>query len=291
MPTYDDIEPVAKIIDHDAFATGDHKAQSDARRKADEILVCLGRRQRKRHASETLDDFVDSMRRKLGANDHKDPDRSYNSLMMGLDEEVKELEAAILEGGDILGEAVDVANFAYLVALRTQNGDAGESATTAPPTPWTDRLELLARLSFVPRWSIVRLIQEQSVAEHTFNVCWLYLWICEEMGFEPTRRGLEVAMIHDMDEAETGDMPATAKTEPVYEDMSDLKLLLKYADKLEEWLLLCAERQLGNRCLEVVARSTRGRLARIETAMRRRWHGAVPAMLPEKLSRLALPPQ
>ena len=65
--------------------------------------------------------FVDMMLTKLHVNRHKGfGDVPYNTLLWGLHDEMKELEEA-LHGNDqmaVMAEAADVANFAYLIALR-----------------------------------------------------------------------------------------------------------------------------------------------------------------------------
>jgi HD superfamily phosphodiesterase len=85
----------------------------------------------------------------------------------------------------------------------------------------TDRLtiyEQLMRLSYVPRWCIIEMRRQQSVAEHTLRVVAMAreaaIMIMAEKDFE-VRIDMEylltAALTHDAHEAETGDMPMTTK--------------------------------------------------------------------------------
>lgn len=74
---------------------------------------------------------------------------------------------------------------------------------------------LMGRLSTVKRWAIVPTLRQQSVAEHSYNVCILVSYIMSTLAPVHHRsmigRALELALEHDADEAITGDVPATAK--------------------------------------------------------------------------------
>lgn len=119
--------------------------------------------------------------------------------------------------------------------------------------PW----QKLNHLSEVPRWTIVPTIRKQSVAEHSFHVAWLALWlgsrlpqsIREAMGTDL----LEYALRHDEFEAVTGDTPTTAKRQGVI-TVNDpginasvfAKTTVKLADYLEAYRFMEKERLLGN---------------------------------------------
>ena len=123
---------------------------------------------------------------------------------------------------------------------------------------WESRIPLLVRLQDVRRFSVRRIHHQQSVAEHCFNVVWIYFWIRERIGWPPTVNAIADVVCHDMDEALTGDVPAPAKGEGGidYSIWGADRLLFKLADKLEQWLFLARERRLGNRSLDDVERTT-----------------------------------
>ncbi len=49
-----------------------------------------------------------------------------------------------------------------------------------------EQLNALRRLSLVPRWSVVPTIQKQNVAEHTFHVLCLAVYLVVEFKYGPT---------------------------------------------------------------------------------------------------------
>lgn len=87
-------------------------------------------------------------------------------------------------------------------------------------------------MAYVPRWSIVRTIRQQYLAEHTFFVCmyandigvWLGLAM-DEMG-----KLLQMALWHDMEEIFSGDLPGPCKRA----GMDGFRQ--KWDDKLRHWL-------------------------------------------------------
>lgn len=62
----------------------------------------------------------------------------------------------------------------------------------------------------VKRWTIVRTIRDQSLAEHTFNVVMIARAIAKELGVDDTKI-IKYALDHDLDEILTGDIPTPAK--------------------------------------------------------------------------------
>ena len=145
--------------------------------------------------------------------------------------------------------------------------------TETQPGPWAERFPLLLRLQDVRRYSVRRTLQRQTVAEHSFNMLWIFLWLLETCGVEPSMEDVAYIVTHDLDEALTGDVPAPAKGEGArdYTDREawpDWHLMYKLADKLEAWAYLCRERRLGSSMLDDVERSTRTVLEAIITELR-----------------------
>lgn len=82
-------------------------------------------------------------------------------------------------------------------------------------------------LQHVPRWSVVRRLREQSVAEHSFAVAMITQRLLEiaSQRLDPAPRPLIVlwaSLIHDVDESVTGDISSPAKHQmgslPVFVD-------------------------------------------------------------------------
>lgn len=128
-----------------------------------------------------------------------------------------------------------------------------------------DRLLRLRRLSNVPRWVVIPTIRDQNVAEHSFHVCSLALWLADRSA--PVARGstsreqiMYASLFHDESESMTGDIAAPAKKwmdkqqfvnlskrlgTQEYEDY-DIKRIIKMADLLEAYLFLHEEIAMGN---------------------------------------------
>lgn len=132
------------------------------------------------------------------------------------------------------------------------------------------RLRRLRRLALVPRWVVVPTLHKQSVAEHSFHVMHIAMWLYQQSAWGKEAKPNEVwqtlslmyyAMIHDETEAITGDIPSPAGKNhlpgksKVYEEKfghgatgapEELKQILKMADLLEAWLFVKEDQQLGN---------------------------------------------
>lgn len=133
--------------------------------------------------------------------------------------------------------------------------------------------EIDHRLSVIPRWAILHTIQNQSVAEHSFNVARMALRIAKNWyGIDDLQLLLAVssyAIHHDDIESITSDIPSMIKKyineTNIYNDhhkhlrdveftLSGLfpddrlmvKSIVKLADKLEGYYFLCMEIALGN---------------------------------------------
>jgi 5'-deoxynucleotidase YfbR-like HD superfamily hydrolase len=78
----------------------------------------------------------------------------------------------------------------------------------------TDGLSVSLRvMSALQRWGIVRCLQRQSVAEHSFYVAIYSDAVADLLGWEEPRRLhlLRAALWHDADEIVTGDIPGPVK--------------------------------------------------------------------------------
>lgn len=87
------------------------------------------------------------------------------------------------------------------------------------------------RLSGISRWAIIDVYREQSVAEHSYNVMWIAQYFCEVVFVDRveseqatlSNMAMRWALMHDLGEVYTGDIPATFKNKireeaEVYED-------------------------------------------------------------------------
>ena len=92
-------------------------------------------------------------------------------------------------------------------------------------------------LSYVPRWGIVAMHRDQSVAEHSFRTTMIFLKLTEDLRMAVSSVELQRVLLHDSEEAHTGDTPATEKdshtsdTEP----LSDFERALRLADTIEAY--------------------------------------------------------
>lgn len=82
----------------------------------------------------------------------------------------------------------------------------------------------LYRMADIKRWHIVQMNQKQSVAEHSFFVTLLVMRIAGAIG-APVGRCVQCALLHDAEEAWTGDIPSplnTGNSLPIKEMMGDM---------------------------------------------------------------------
>ena len=103
----------------------------------------------------------------------------------------------------------------------------------------SDYVSKALSLSYVPRWSIVDMAKDQSVAEHSYNVTILSMAIGEiakryGLSFDYGAL-LEEALLHDMDEALTGDIPSTITKENIEFESAE-QTIIKIADRVEALL-------------------------------------------------------
>jgi len=101
------------------------------------------------------------------------------------------------------------------------------------------RIQDVMRASSVKRWHTVSTIRQQTLAEHSFNVCMLAKQMADMIGMPAQRKALllEMALVHDLDEVFTGDIPTPAKEQqPINEDWAGdhfLKHIIKLADLID----------------------------------------------------------
>lgn len=138
-----------------------------------------------------------------------------------------------------------------------------------------DTLLRLRRLATVPRWAVVSTIRNQSVAEHSFHVATLCLWLGplhDDVYAGNTSMGdvLTSALRHDEMESISGDVPSPIKPhmEGTSMDMLGAKLdldqygcslaikqIVKVADVLEALIFLNEEMGMGNKSVLRIQRS------------------------------------
>lgn len=103
----------------------------------------------------------------------------------------------------------------------------------------------------IKRWTIVATINEQSLAEHHFNVVMIARCIAAEAGI-PDHNIIKYALDHDLDEIMTGDIPSPAKARmgmvDVYAGKSKIRctyreqLIVKSADLIDAYTFIKANR-------------------------------------------------
>ena len=107
-------------------------------------------------------------------------------------------------------------------------------------------LQKAMHLSYVPRWGIVAMDRHQSVAEHSYRTTMIFLDLSHKVKVNVDVFDVYNVLIHDAEEAHTGDRPATEMTDPVSpeQSMTQFERLLKIADVMEaySWYLLHGHR-------------------------------------------------
>lgn len=150
----------------------------------------------------------------------------------------------------------------------------------------------LRDLSFVPRWSVVRLLKRQNVAEHQYYTAIYALQILDLLGPETREtwtdrvraQVLSYALVHDLEESYVGDIPGPVKRAIIgHGELGDLieaenearypslakytvevtaitAAVVKVASLMDEVMLLIQEERMGNRLLLHVGENSRNRL-------------------------------
>jgi len=111
-------------------------------------------------------------------------------------------------------------------------------------------LRWLRRLRVIPRWSVVPVLRQQNVAEHSFHVATLSLWLVSLHGRGAEEKFqldvLRYALTHDILEAATGDNPSPSKPKAEANGEDQVKVLVKCADILEALQFAYEEQLMGN---------------------------------------------
>lgn len=127
----------------------------------------------------------------------------------------------------------------------------------------------ILRASGVTRWHIVRTVRPQSLAEHTFDVVMIARAIAKGAGYDDYEI-IKAALLHDLDEIITGDIPTPTKNRAMgngwdlnklYKDVTgreldpDESLIIKIADRMADlyWLWVHALGPHANRVYEIMA--------------------------------------
>ena len=131
----------------------------------------------------------------------------------------------------------------------------------APHRARTDvRISDLLALSYVPRWGIVPMLRDQSVADHSFRTAVIFVELADRMNIPITAWDLVMVLWHDGPESHSGDIPAPFKSkirdivhtreqdfcpwydEPTAEKFSDTRVyeIFHAADLIEQYTWLRA---------------------------------------------------
>jgi 5'-deoxynucleotidase len=133
-----------------------------------------------------------------------------------------------------------------------------------------DALHPLRDAGSVQRYHTTRTHRRQTIAEHSWGVATLLMMVCDN----PPARLLGAALLHDVPEVITGDVPAPAKwrSKPLTDALAELEAewmatfkmefpeldeaearLLKWADSIELVLWCLEEVEMGNRPMLALA--------------------------------------
>lgn len=133
-------------------------------------------------------------------------------------------------------------------------------------------------LQYVRRLNFERCNRYQSVAEHSFYVGILAFEMAGIVGYDNPEYCMRMAMLHDITEAVTGDIPFLTKRAiglagvSILEDKAEREIgvslgsplevvkIVNYCDALEFALYLKEERESGNQTLVDIEHETWGRL-------------------------------
>jgi 5'-deoxynucleotidase YfbR-like HD superfamily hydrolase len=161
-----------------------------------------------------------------------------------------------------------------------------------------DTLRMIRTAADVRRYHTARVIGEQTVGHHSFNVAMLVRLITEDAA---SAELLRAALNHDIPEAVTGDIPAPVKwkSEKISEGLFELeqefivkhggffqdqltedeRRVLTVADTLELVLFCEDQARLGNQHLEPIGNAGRGALRRKLRPENRVWAANIETLI------------
>ena len=142
------------------------------------------------------------------------------------------------------------------------------------------RMRRLRRLKTVPRWTVIPTLKSQNVAEHSYNVACLALWLARHhvkyCDGSADAALVYAAIIHDEAEALTGDIPSPARHSTLpgksdaYEAQNglgvrafapDVQTIVKMADMFEALWFVREEQAFGNTTLDPISKDIGTKLA------------------------------
>lgn len=120
----------------------------------------------------------------------------------------------------------------------------------------------IRNLAFVPRWAIIRVQRQQSVAEHSYFVAIYADQIARAINWSgPRDQLMRLALFHDMDEILTGDISAPSKKVMESSAMSGWHIFEKWKTQRMEERINCFQSYL-----EIVSPWDKSGYAIIKTA-------------------------
>lgn len=121
------------------------------------------------------------------------------------------------------------------------------------------KYRMMRRLNWVPRWVIFPTHRNQSVAEHSYGVATIAMWLMDNFHQNGSMSQFRLSVLtraleHDADEAITGDSPSPTKhkDKEYYMSLSQEDVVVKMADCLEAWLFLSEELRMGNNYTQTI---------------------------------------
>ena len=119
------------------------------------------------------------------------------------------------------------------------------------------------------------MIRQSNVAEHSFHVTWIHVWLVEKLGpwrVPITARDILDTLEHDAEETVTGDIPATSKAQWIDPEVECPHYYIRKMADIMEFLLTCTEEKwVGNLRLNDAYAHAMSRLFQVEQAYNQRF--------------------
>ena len=94
------------------------------------------------------------------------------------------------------------------------------------------------------------MVRASNVAEHSFHVTWIHIWLSRRMGVPISIGVLVDTLEHDAEEAVTGDIPATSKAQWVDPEVECPHYYIRKMADIMEFMITCTEEKwMGNKRL------------------------------------------